>query len=218
MYSEQSDYIWLFITRGFMTDYKIYNIDFNKFNLSKEQFDHQSFLHGVMHTYRVMLHCLKLGVLTGKTGKAKIAFLGAYIHDMARTNDGYCTKHGADASRMKLPLYEDKFKLQGATNDDIDTIRQIVTCHSLSCDEPINHPVWETLAILKDADALDRIRLGTHDLNPEFLRYEATNNCITFGEKLFYNTYNKSIASFYEVIEIANDIESKFTDCITDLK
>lgn len=192
-----------------MIDYKIYNIDFNKFNVSKEQFDHQSLLHGVMHTYRVMLHCLKLGVLTGKTEKAKIAFWGAYIHDMARTNDGYCTKHGADASCLKLPLYEHKFKLQGATNDDIDTIKQIVTCHSLSCEEPKDNPVWETLAILKDADALDRIRLGTHDLNPGFLRYEATINCITFGEDLFYNTNDKSIASFNEVIEIAKEIESK---------
>lgn len=192
-----------------MIDYSIYNLDFNKFNLKEEQFDHLSQLHGVMHTYRVMIHCLRLGVLTGKIAKAKTAFYGAYIHDMARTNDGYCTKHGADASSLKLPLYEVRFKQQGATDDDIDTISHIVTWHSLSCDEPTDHPAWDTLAILKDADALDRIRLGMHGLNPEFLRYGETNNCITFGEQLYYNTNGKSIASFKEVIDIAKEIESK---------
>jgi hypothetical protein len=191
-----------------MIDYNEYKVDFNHFNLLPEQFDQQSYLHGIKHTYRVMLHCLRLGILTNKIREAKIAFFGAYIHDMARLHDGYCTIHGAEAAKYKLPLYEGLFSKYGAIRDDILTIRQIVTRHSLHAEPQKDSKTFSTLAILKDADALDRIRLGVHDLNRDYLRYEITHKCITFGEELFCETNEETITTFNEVIAIANKLDS----------
>jgi hypothetical protein len=191
-----------------MIDYQHYKIDFSKFNLSTEQFDHPSWIHGIKHTYRVMIHCLRLGKITGKVLEAKNAFFGAYIHDMARLHDGYCTRHGADAARFKLPLYYDLFNRYGANSDDLKVIQQIVTWHSLPNEPSSDHSIWSTLAILKDADALDRIRLGEHDLNPDYLRHLETHKSIMFGEELFYKTDNFPLVKFSEVIEKANLIEN----------
>lgn len=191
-----------------MTDYNKYKIDYTKFNLSSEQFDHPSRIHGIKHTYRVMIHCLRLGLITGKLAEAKNAFFGAYIHDMARMHDGYCTKHGADAAKFKLQLYIDLFIRNGAIEDDLKTIQQIVTWHSLPNEPSRDHKIWPTLALLKDADALDRIRLGEHDLNPNYLRHQETIKAIIFGEELFYNTDKISISTFTEVLEKANQIEN----------
>lgn len=190
-----------------MMDFSIFKIDFNDFNLSTEQFDRQSQLHGIKHTYRVMFHCLRLGILTGKHTEAKNAFFGAYIHDMSRTHDGYCIIHGTNSANYKLPLFQDMFFKYGATYKDIKTIQQIVTHHSLPSEVPVGSGIYSTLAILKDADALDRIRLGKHDLNPDYLRIEASRNSINFGEELFFNTNNKPLNTFIEVIDIALVIE-----------
>lgn len=190
-------------------DYNVYNIAYNDFNLLSEQFDRQSELHGIKHTYRVMLHCLRLGILTGKHKEAKNAFFGAYIHDMARLHDGYCSIHGTNSAHYKLPLYKDLFFKNGASIEDIETIQQIVTHHSLPAEVPGDSSIYSTLAILKDADALDRIRLGKHDLNPDYLRIAATHNSIKFGEELFMQTNNGMPNTFNEVIDIALVIESR---------
>lgn len=191
-----------------MIDYNIYKVDFNHFNLSPQQFDQQSYLHGIKHTYRVMLHCLRLGILTNKIREATIAFFGAYIHDMARQHDGYCTIHGAESAKYKLPLYEGLFKNHGAIPDDLVTIRQIVTRHSLHAEPLKGSNLYNTLALLKDADALDRIRLGVNDLNPDYLRYEVTHKNITFGEDLFFETNEETVSSFNDIIVIASKIDN----------
>jgi hypothetical protein len=190
-----------------MIDYSTYDLDFSKFNLTPDQFDQQSHIHGIGHTYRVMLHCLRLGILSNNIKDAKIAVFGAYIHDMARLHDGYCTIHGADSAKIKLPLYWDLFIRHGASDDNLDTIKQIVTRHSVSNEPPKEHLIYSTLAILKDADALDRIRLGKHDLNPDFLRIGITHHSIPFGEDLFFATNNNQVKSFSQMIDIANEID-----------
>ena len=154
-----------------------------------------------------MLHCLRLGILTGRLKEAKNAFFGAYIHDMARQHDGYCTVHGSNAAIYKLPIYKELFSKFEANNEDLSIIEKIVTYHSLGNELPADSEIYSTLAILKDADALDRIRLGKNDLNPDYLRIDATHNSIAFGEELYYRTNNKPIMLFNEVISIAIDIE-----------
>lgn len=188
-------------------DYNCYKLDFKKFNLSEDQFDQRSNIHGILHTYRVMLHCLRLGLLSGLLEEAKIAFFGAYIHDMARLHDGYCTIHGADSARNKFPTYIKLFLSEGAGEPDLEIIRQIVIRHSVYKEPVSDHKLYKPLALLKDADALDRIRLGRNDLNPEFLRHKVTLNSIEFGEDLYFATDGKSITSFSQLMLIANDID-----------
>lgn len=190
-----------------MIDYSIYKIDFSKFDLTPDQFDNQSHIHGINHTYRVMLHSLRLGILSNQLQQASLAFFGAYIHDMARLHDGFCTVHGADSSKFKLPLYEGLFLQQGASGNDLKTIKQIVSRHSVYDEPGKDSAIYTPLALLKDSDALDRIRLGKYNLNPDFLRLEITQLSISFGEDLYYATNNHEANSFKDIIRIANEID-----------
>ena len=180
-----------------------YQLSLGNFNLSEQQFDHHSELHGVMHTYRVMLHVLKLGMATGHIAEARNAFFAAYIHDMARRHDGYCTRHGADAANFKLPAYRDLFVKSGAKSIDILTIGKASTWHSLSNELSTSDPDWLTVALLKDADALDRIRLGEDDLNVSYLRLKETHKHIGFARKLYYQTLKMNNCNFIDVVNNA---------------
>ena len=44
------------------------------------------------------------------------------------------------------------------------------------------------MALLKDADGLDRVRLG--DLRPEWLRYDAARTMVAFAQRLHNETYH----------------------------
>ena len=178
-----------------------YNIHFNSFGLSESQFDHHSMLHGILHTYRVMLHCLRLGLITGYTAEARIAFFAAYIHDMARQHDGYCTAHGANAAKLKLPIYQKLFIENGAKEPEIITIGRAVALHSTSIELPENDPDYTIVSILKDADALDRIRLGANDLNPSFLRLKESHTCINSGVLLYEQTHGKTYTDFMDFMK-----------------
>lgn len=49
-----------------------------------------------------------------------------------------------------------------------------------------SHPHWPLIALLKDADGLDRVRLG--DLDPSRLRHPEARTMVTFAQKLFDRT------------------------------
>ncbi len=181
--------------------YKIYNLNFTDFNLNESQFDHPSRLHGILHTYRVMLHTLRLGLMKEAIKEARLAFYAAYIHDMSRKHDGYCTQHGADSANFKLPVYRELFLKNGATENELLIIGKAVTLHSTNTELPKQDPDWLTVAILKDADALDRIRLGTSDLNPSFLRLEESHQCIHYGVELYERTHGTPYDDFPDIIK-----------------
>ncbi|HOI87539.1 MAG TPA: HD domain-containing protein [Lentimicrobium sp.] len=175
------------------------------FNLVETQFDHHSNLHGILHSYRVMCHVLRLGALTGYRTEARTAFMAAYIHDMARRHDGYCTRHGADSANTKLPLYRELFLRNGAEADDLFTIGVAVTQHSLGRELTQGDPAWLVTALLKDADALDRIRLGANDLDPAYLRLPETHLLIPYARELFYQTSRMKPGSFTQILKIAEE-------------
>lgn len=180
-----------------------YPLDLGSFNLNENQFDHHSELHGVMHNYRVMLHVLRLGISTGHIAEAKNALFAAYIHDMARRHDGYCTRHGGDAANTKLPIYQSLFIKNGANPSDILSIGKACTLHSLSQEPYKTDPDWLTVALLKDADALDRIRLGEGDLNVSYLRLPETHKHIKFARELYNHTNKMNNSSFMDVWNVA---------------
>lgn len=182
-------------------------LPFSEFNLNESQFDHPSRLHGVLHTYRVMAHVLRLGELTGRITEARNAFFAAYIHDMARKHDGYCTQHGTDAANLKLPLYKSLFQQNGASLNDLLIIGKATTMHSLGNELPANDPDWYTVAILKDADALDRIRLGENDLNPSYLRLSETHTFVDFAKQLYYKSFSQPGKDFISIMEIGKSLQ-----------
>ncbi|MBW6492707.1 MAG: hypothetical protein K0B15_16100 [Lentimicrobium sp.] len=186
--------------------YTNYNIAFEDFNLSESQFDHPSRLHGIMHTYRVMLHVLRLGRITGNISEARNAFFAAYIHDMARKHDGYCNKHGTDAANNKLLLYKDLFIANGATENDLLITGKATSMHSVAYELPKSDRDWLTVAILKDADALDRIRLGEGDLNKSYLRLTETESCIDYSRNLYFKTVDEKPADFIFMLSLSGKL------------
>ena len=78
-------------------------------NLKEEYFDHPSQIHGINHTYRVMVHAYILGSQVLDMSEQKSVLAAAFIHDMARKHDGYCTEHGGWAAERKLPEFKELF-------------------------------------------------------------------------------------------------------------
>ncbi|MDP2423392.1 MAG: HD domain-containing protein [Bacteroidales bacterium] len=176
--------------------------DPEKFCLHPGHFDNQSNLHGINHTYRVMCHVLYLGQALLFEREIKLAFSAAFIHDMSRKHDGFCQHHGLWASRQKLPLFKDFFLSQGINSFQLEEISASVRNHSEGFDLQKNDPFWKTAALLKDADALDRIRLGVGNLRIEFLRFPATEQFVPFANALFQSSDQHQINSFSQMFAL----------------
>jgi hypothetical protein len=180
-----------------------FDIDYSQFNLKQEDFDHPSFLHGIAHTYRVMCLILFIGERAGLKREVKVAFCGAYIHDLARKHDGYCNQHGGWSARYKLPGYLQLFEKMGITKQEMDWIKIAVKNHSEAAELSPDDEAYAVTALLKDADALDRFRLGEDNLNPKFLRFKESFDLINFARELFIQTNKMKFCSFTEVLELA---------------
>ena len=179
-----------------------FGIDGLKFTLLPQYFDNQSFVHGINHSYRVMYHCLKLGELMLNRKASLLAFMGAYFHDMARKHDGYCTEHGSWAATRKLLIFRDLFLESGASEEDLKLITAAVHQHSLPNDLSASDPAWRVSALLKDADALDRIRLGENNLRPEYLHFRESLLLIEPAKALYYKCPFEPLASFCELLAL----------------
>ncbi len=180
------------------------------FDLKQTYFNHQSDLHGIMHTYRVMHNVL----LLAKEHKLaepilKTAYCAAFIHDMARKHDGICSMHGQWAVLEKFLLFENNFKEYGLSEQNLDALKTAVKYHSLSSELEKIHPHYEVTALLKDADALDRIRLGYPGLNPKYLRMPNSIKLISVAEHNYYTTEKilcKTWIEFNEIISTNSQI------------
>lgn len=172
--------------------------------LSKEisplWFDHQSDLHGIAHTYRVMFWTQALSAELHEKPFSKwypaipieeihqaslLAFKAAIIHDFSRNHDGVCTKHGARAAQNKRWVLEE---LYGKVDDsDWEIIASAVSRHCTH-DNPLTPNLADlTLAIIKDADALDRVRIGEKP-HSKYIRLPFTGDYIDTANELFYAT------------------------------
>jgi len=180
-----------------------FDIDIYRFNLKEEDFDNHSSVHGLNHTYRVMSHVLRIGHAAKLNREVKLAFSAAFIHDLSRKHDGYCDQHGAWAQESKLPLFRNFFEENGISSSEIEIIGTAVRNHSERYEIDTEDDAYNATALLKDADALDRIRIGENNLNPDYLRFEQSHGLIPFAKKLYFKTRNVKISSFTEILKIA---------------
>src|SRR5688572_32715265 len=81
-------------------------------------FAHASMLHGQAHVSRVMVHAFRLLEATGWSQEAPRLWAAVYLHDIARTHDGLCHRHGSDAMKKleTLPHLRELFA-RGAVQD-----------------------------------------------------------------------------------------------------
>ena len=117
----------------------LYGLNPDDFDLSPEDFDHPSTIHGIGHVYRVMYHCLRFGQLLGNAPEARLAFFAAFLHDLSRQHDGRCSEHGKWAASDKFPLYKKLFIRLGVTTTDLDRIKTAVHYHSLPAELASDH-------------------------------------------------------------------------------
>lgn len=164
------------------------DLSFNDMVPPPELFLHPSTLHGQAHVARVMTHATVLAHRLGMAHQRKRLWAGVYLHDIARHHDGICYEHGARAVTRYETLEEVRalFERVGITDADMHVIRTAVTHHCKPQELDRTHPHWELTALLKDADGLDRVRLG--DLDVRYLRHEGAKECVGFAEALFART------------------------------
>lgn len=172
----------------------------NEFVLHDSDFTHPSYLHGLMHTYRVMAWTQVVAKLAGSE-KGRNAFFAAMVHDMGRVNDKVDPSHGEKSAKNKFPIYREFFKSFGASEIDLCEIEEAIILHSLY-EENDN----ETLKILKDADALDRVRLHPAMPDSKFLRFPFTLNLVPKAAELLIFTEEKSNLSPEDIIRKAADL------------
>ena len=155
---------------------------------SPSLFTHASDIHGQAHVSRVMVHAFRLIAATGWIEEAPRLWASVYLHDLARTHDGVCYRHGGDAMKKleTLPHLRTFFARAGVRDEDYAAIRTAVTYHSLPKELAREHQHWRLTSLLKDADGLDRVRLD--DLDPRYLRNLHAHSMVTFAEALFAET------------------------------
>jgi hypothetical protein len=152
-----------------------------------ELFLHQSYVHGQAHVARVLVHGLRLVAATGTVQEAPRLWAAIYLHDIAREHDGRCKHHGADSWRRfgRLPETQELFERGGVVRTDYAAIEAAVTIHC-SGEPTAGDPHFTLMALLKDADGLDRVRLG--DLRPELLRHDEARTMVAFAQRLHDET------------------------------
>lgn len=160
-------------------------------NKCKPEFFYKSIIHGIYHNLRVSIFtfylCHKLKLNHNST---KISLYAALYHDIGRVNDAEDNFHGQRSSQMIDLLNLD------LSNKDKQILKLIITAHSLpdeefykmiSDNDQIDKKLCETLfKILKDSDALDRVRLPYPHVDLKYLRLSITKQMIPFSYNLFY--------------------------------
>ena len=154
-------------------------------------FAHASRLHGVHHTQRVHIHAQRLvRELRWPEADAGVVLSAVLWHDIGRVDDGWDPQHGARGAErvVKLRLHK------SLSEDDARLALFAIRYHCRSDrrgalraagqDDP--ERALRTLWLLKDADALDRVRLGdgAYEVDSTVLRHRCTIEMVDFAEEL----------------------------------
>lgn len=182
-----------------------------EFQLMREHFlpDHAfespNGVHGILHTKRVMLHCISLSnAIDLPENERGILELTALYHDIGRQHDDACTEHGKwsveKRNELVLPLEyisvnewgESHFDYLNSVEEEVVDFLMDYHCRSDSEankaieqmeDGEQKEMIQRLFPIFKDADALDRVRLG--DLDPAYLRTKEARKRVEFARNVF---------------------------------
>jgi HD superfamily phosphodiesterase len=156
----------------------------------REWFVHESCTHGVCHTQRVHIHAQRLTTQLGwPEPDRRLVLCAALWHDIGRRHDGKEPEHGAGGAQRAQALG----LCDGLATPDRDLALFAITYHSLDdragereargAAEP--ERALRLLWLLKDADALDRVRLGgPWAIRKRTLRHPCTESHIGFADEL----------------------------------
>lgn len=133
--------------------------------ITEDLFSYPSYIHGIGHTYRVMLLS---AILAGKIGWydcCRSVIWAASLHDTRRLKDGDDDNHGLRAVEDIVPKYLGSMKKQGMTEEEISSVVFSIQQHCRDINIIREEPFHKVLALLKEADALDRVRMNGLDVS-----------------------------------------------------
>src|SRR5688500_14120427 len=138
-------------------------------------------IHGLGHTARVLVwteHVADAIESSGLNLDREVVRCAAMVHDVRRWDDGKDPEHGARAAAW---IIESSFVLPlTLTQAQLESVRYCCQWHvppDSSCPD-----MTTELQCLKDADALDRVRI--YDLDPTRLRTEAAKSLVPQAQLL----------------------------------
>ena len=152
-------------------------------------YDASASIHGLGHTRRVLVHAAELADAVGiSPWEAEALTLAALWHDIGRTNDGADYYHGAKSAGKAVALglhlgvepmiYETSlYAITHHCGNEQHGERAASYLGFYESDAQGEYrwtrierdAALRVFRLLKDADGLDRVRLG--DLDPSYLRY-----------------------------------------------
>lgn len=150
--------------------------------------------HGINHIERVMLYSFLIGYSEKiyRNDILKILKAAAY-HDIARKNDSNDKNHGYNSALLylnKSKKNNDDFIIAvliayHEVKDDFQLFKNIAKNFNIKDLNMINR-IYKLANILKDADALDRLRFHNPYaiLNPKYLREKVSKNIIPIAQKI----------------------------------
>jgi hypothetical protein len=153
-----------------------------------------------------MVHAFRLIEATGLTDEGSRLWGAVYLHDLARTHDGFCEVHGMHSVLRvnESSDLQERLVAHGVQSDDPSMLLAVMM-HCLPDDHSAfgGKPVWPLLALLKDATALDRVRFG--DLDPSFFRFEVTKGMVGFAQDLYSQArrIKEGPSHFTDVLKVA---------------
>lgn len=154
-------------------------------------FAHVSRTHGQAHVGRVMIHAFRLIEATGLTGETSRLWGAVYVHDLARTHDGFDETHGREAVMRvnESTDLQERLIAGGVPADDVEMLLAVMF-HCLPDDHAaIRQPMWPALKLLKDANGLDRVRFN--DLDPAWLRFPEAKAMAKFAQDLYSQSHRR---------------------------
>ena len=154
-------------------------------------FPHFSRLHGVSHTQRVHIHARRLvRELRWPGADASVVLSAALWHDIGRVDDGRDPQHGTRSAERVVEFGLHESLLEADARLALLAVRY--HCRSdrrgalRTADQDDPERALRILWLLKDADALDRVRLGdgAWEVDSTTLRHDCTIEMVDFAEEL----------------------------------
>lgn len=152
------------------------------------KFDANESGHDALHTLRVLFHALllvEMEDLTLSEEETRMLMDAVVYHDIGRTNDDTDESHGKASRDIYAAEHESEnpgtgFLIEYHCIDDA-VARMDLEALSL----PDTDRIWLLYTILKDADALDRVRFGLRYLDPKYLRNHTAHKLLPVAQLCF---------------------------------
>ncbi len=156
-------------------EYRNYITDILDFEINDDE-------HGRLHTARVLLNALFIAREMKLTDEETDRLcLACVIHDVGRNNNGVDSSHGERSVEIYKAWSEDDPKNFPYN----ETVEKLIKYHCLPDEEGrvvMDKDEQKLFDIIKDADALDRVRFGIRDLDMKQLRTKSAKSMTMLAE------------------------------------